>query len=383
MSRLDRIVNAKFTVENAVPEGQDLGLILCIGLDAEFPQYHETDNPKGFTTDERTRYYSSVASMAEDGFLVTSSIYKLANTVFAQGKVNMILVGRKLTDDTNYTDALNTIVNTNKNWFGLLSTTTAEDDILDIASFAQENEKLYFAGTSDAGVISSTTTDDVASQLKALNYDYTCLSYHSDIANNRIDAVIVQLLGTSAGSTTLHLKTIKGVAVDVIGTNAEITLEDKNCNYYTEVAGLSSYTGGIVASGEFADVIRDKTWLIQQTQLRALQFLKTRSDMNSKIAFDNEGLESIELAVLMPLFQEALERQVIRSATKAEIATKLGVEEDAVEGYYEAFGFVLTRPNVANLSAEEKATREAKDFKFLGNIAGAIHSIGLIGNIFK
>ncbi len=381
-NRLNRTIDAQFNIIGSSPQGQDLGLILCLGDDSEFPQYDASTKPKGFKATEKFRYYGDVSSMADDGFLSTSAIYKLANTVFTQKVIPQIIVARKLVGES-YTDVLNAIINKNSKWFGLLATTTIKADILEIASFAETNRKLYSAGTSDSECLDNTTTDDIMSELKALSYEFTVCSYHTDIANNRINAgILARFLGATAGSNIAKFQTLIGCVVDDIGTNGEMTLENKYGNYYTDLAGMSCYSDGFTASGKRMDLIRDREWLRQTAQLRLVALLKNYSDRNEKIPYSDNGFAIIVTSVLIPLFVEAKTMNIIRKATLDELAIEIGVPVAQIDYFYPAYGFALFVPKVASIDSSIRATRKLTGFKFSGNVAGAVESIGILGNLF-
>lgn len=381
-NRLNRTIDAQFSIIGVSPQGQDLGLILCLGEDSEFPQYDVTTKPSGFKTAERFRYYGDVSSMASDGFTTTSAIYKLANTVFTQKIIPQIIIARKLSTES-YTEALNAIINVNSKWFGLLAITTTKAGILEIASFAESNRKLYFGGTSDSDCIDNTSTTDLMSELKALSYEFTCASFHTDITDRRIDAgIAARFLGGSAGSNIAKFQTLAGCAVDSIGTNGEITLEGKYGNYYTEIAGMNCYSDGFTASGKRVDLIRDREWLRQTAQLRLVALLKNYSDRNEKIPYSDAGFAIIVTTVLIPLFLEAKTSNIIREASLDEIAIEIGVPAEQIDYFYPAYGFALYVPKVKTIDPAVRGTRKLTGFKFSGNIAGAVESIGILGNLF-
>lgn len=382
-NRLNRTVDAQFSLIGVNPQGQDLGLILCLGTDNEFPQYDAENSPRGFKTNELFRYYGSVSSMAEDGFDDTSAIYKLVSTVFMSKIIPQVIVARKLSAKS-YTQALNDIINNNSKWFGLVTTTTTKADILEIAAFTETNRKLYCAGTSDSGCIDPTATDDIMSELKDLSYEFTACSYHTDIANSRIDAGILgRFLGASAGSNIAKFQTLAGCTVDDIGTNGEIAIEGKYGSYYTDLAGMNCYSDGFTASGKRMDLIRDREWLKQESQLRVVALLKNYSDRNEKIPYSDEGFAIITTSVLIPLFTEAKTKNIIRFADKDEIATEVGIPEAQLDYYYPAYGFALFVPQVTDPAIRAiRATRKLTGFKFSGNIAGAVESFGILGNLF-
>jgi hypothetical protein len=128
----------------------------------------------------------------------------------------------------------------------------------------------------------------------------------------------------------------------------------KNCNVYETVAGSNIITSeGVVASGEYIDIMRGTDWL--QTRMGEDVFsLLINSD---KVPFTTAGIAQVG----------------------AIVAYWLNRGVDA--GLIEEGSIVITLPALADVPAGEKSLRYLNGITFSATYAGAVHKVGISGKI--
>lgn len=97
---LDDIVNVTITAQTTSPTRKGFGIPLVAGYHIHW-------------LDSRVRFYTSLAAMLTDGFVITDAIYKAAKAVFAQKpRPTKIAVGRLTTTSTMTVDCTPVVQNT-------------------------------------------------------------------------------------------------------------------------------------------------------------------------------------------------------------------------------------------------------------------------------
>jgi len=127
---------------------------------------------------ERIRSYPNIAAVAAD-FVGTSKIYKAAAAIFSQKRApTKIKIGRMDPGDASITTALDTIDAFDSDWYMPVAISKAKADILEIAAWIATKDNKAFIGCSEDADVISTATTDVASAMKALNYDNAGYLWH-------------------------------------------------------------------------------------------------------------------------------------------------------------------------------------------------------------
>lgn len=248
---------------------------------------------------------------------------------------------------------LNEIKAIDNDWYGLILCDRTANTIVQAAAWIQAERKVFVACSSDSAVIAAGTSD-VASRLKAAGYDRTLYLYSADQANMPEGAVLGNALPYTPGSYTLKFKTLVGITVDAL-TESQITIaKGKNANVYTTVAGAGMLEEGIVASGEFFDVIVGIDWIHVNMQADIFQGLRDVP----KIPYTDVGASVIEAKI----------RKRLQLAVSAQI-----LAEDP------AFS-VTTLPR-ADQDPADKAARRWGGWQFTGTLAGAIHAVAVNGYV--
>jgi hypothetical protein len=228
---------------------------------------------------------------------------------------------------------------------------TEHDDILEAAAWAETQKKIFFLTDNDATIITAGTSD-IAYQLKALNYDRSCTSYHPNLVTADqflAEAWIGKMLPKDPGSASWMFKNLSGITAVGLNSSERTFALNKNCNIYTTTAGVAITENGKVASGEYIDIIRGIDWLestIQETIYAELINV-------DKVPYTDEGI-----AIIEGLLKEALDE---------------GVREQVIASY------TTTVPAVADISSQDKIARTLPDVEFTAILSGAIHYIQISG----
>lgn len=241
-------------------------------------------------------------------------------------------------------------------WYGLMTHTHVEDDVLEVAGVieALDVPKIYGFSTADADIITSSTTD-VLSLLQDLEYDRTFGLYDPDADSAFPEAAwFGVMLAKEPGEATWMFKTLVGQDADALTTTQRNFVNGKNGNTYEEIGGVSITREGKVASGEYIDVIVGIDWLTARMTERIFDALVT----NDKIPYTQEGVTIIESMVRAQL-RDAIEQGVIAADP----------------------AFTIDVPTVSEISAAVKATRQLPAIEFSATLAGAIHKVTVNGTV--
>jgi len=276
-----------------------------------------------------------------------------AGLVDVSAEVTVIQYGSAV---ETWTAALAAVRAIDDDWFCLISTTHTKSDILALAAVIETLVKMYAAATLDANV-KTDATDDVASALKVLGYDKTFIIWSDDAANFPEGAWVGGNLPKDPGSVTWKFKTLGGIIPDVLTTDEVTHLKAKNANFYETVGGMGVVTGeGIVASGEFIDIMHGSMWL----QTRMAERVFSRLASTDKVPLTNAGIELIATEVRAQL-------------NEADDATGVGlIRKDTI---------AMDVPDISDISSADKALRFLNGIKFSANFAGAVHKVRLVGKL--
>ena len=237
-------------------------------------------------------------------------------------------------------------------WYMLALASRVADDILNAAAYIEAADlKMFGACSSDAGVLTTGSTD-VAAKLFAKKFNRTFYLW-SDSQATYPEAGWMATNQYTPGQETWAYKTAAGSVASKLSATQRQNARAKNANTYETYAGNDIFLFGIVASGEYIDVIRLRDWTVSQIQER----LFAASVNSPKIPYDDAGA-SIYHSII------------------------LGVLQDGVNngGYIDGTISV----NVPRTSAQSQANRQARKMAgitFSAQLAGAIHTGAISGTV--
>lgn len=244
-------------------------------------------------------------------------------------------------------------INVDPDWYELLTTATDKTTVRMASETIESRKRIYNFLNSDSNVRTN-ATDDIFSELKAKGLMRTFGAY-SGTSGDRMDAAWAgRVLPLDPGSETWAYKTLAGVTVDK-WTDPQIAfLDDKNVNYYINIAGVNVTQNGKMVGGEYVDVVRFIDWLTARMQEAIFGDL-SRLD---KIPFTDAGFAIIENDM----------RAVLEAGVRA---GGIGSSQD----------YSITMPKANTISQEDKAARRLTGIKFSAVLAGAIHAVQIQGNV--
>lgn len=353
MSQLDNIVTVTITRETKAISRASFGIPGVIG---EFAVDKTTVD---FT---RAREYGSLAEFLADGWVASTTlvpgdaIADAVSAIFRQNpNVPKVVVGRKDALDANWGAALAAVQAENDDWYLFTicpdtpATPTAE--FLEAAAWTETQKKVLFLQTTDGNTLSTVATTDIGYQLKALSYDRTATCYHA--VAKLIEQAAASWLGEGApfepGSSTWAYKTLAGVTADKLTTAQKSAAAGKNVNTYTTIAGASITEKGVVASGEYIDIIIGIDWIEARVQEAVFGALVNQR----KLAFDDGGIQA--------------ERGLVKSV----------MDEAGRKGILQGDSIDVTAPKYKDVPSADRIARHLPDVKASALLQGAIHTTAI------
>lgn len=285
-----------------------------------------------------------------DGTFTVS--HATAGTGFAVAvDANMSIEKPLATVDTVAVD-LAAVKNIDDDWYALVLTSHVQADVEAAAAWIETERKIFGTSSSDADILDSASTADIAYVLNAAAYDRTFVLYSASEANYPEAAWLGKQLPTDPGSTTWAYKTLSGVTYDALTTTQSTNARNKKCNTYESIGGVSITREGQMVSGEYIDIMRGVDWL----QTRMTERIYTRLVNLPKVPFTDPGVAIIETDIRAQL-------------------------DDGVSAGFLATSpaYTVSVPLVANVSTTDKANRLLPDITFEATLAGAIHKTTING----
>lgn len=240
-------------------------------------------------------------------------------------------------------------------WYGLLVDQAGKAEIVAAAAWTEANKKLYVYDTCDSGCMDSGSTTDVMATLKVSAYARTggfmCTA-------NALNYAACGMLGSrfprNPGSDTWKFKTLAGVSASKMTEGQKSAVFAKKGNTYTTVAGINMTEEGWSSAGEFLDVVRFIDWLESEIKVRVFFQLVNAE----KVPYTDTGVDLIK-----SIIQNTLNDGIKVGGLAADPAP------------------VVDAPLVADIDPSIRATRHLPDVTFSGRLAGAIHSLTIVGTL--
>ena len=338
MSSLDSIVNVTISSSAGIVSRQGFGIPLIMGTNGVF----------GAGT---LRSYASLAAVLAD-FANTTPEYKMAAAIFSQNPYPpLIKIGVYSTAGQHtLVGDIEAIELLDNDFYYVLCTDRAKADILLLAAHIQTTKKIFFALTLDADVPIA-TAGNVALTLQTAKYTRTAIIYTP--TDQYQDAAWVGLMAPkNPGSANWMFKQVSGITPDADNDTVVTNLKATNCNFYTAVAGINMFQKGVVASGEYIDIVQGTDWIQVNLQADIFQGLV---DVD-KIPFTNAGGDVF--------------RSIISARLKQAISVGILTNSPAP---------VIVVPDVSTISTNDKANRNFTGITFTAFYAGAVNAVTMNG----
>lgn len=315
-------------------------------------------------TSGTTGALSAVTAMSAQG---TGTALEVAALLNAEAGTARIVDGYLWVD---FADELLRLDDANDDWYGLALTVDLRSsaNYQVAAAFVEARVKLLAAFTAEAGAYDAASTTDLLYILKAASYARTLTFYSKDTTSYpeisafaRGFTVDFTLVNTAS---SLKFKRLPGISVEDDLTTSQLTaIKAKNGNTYILRGGVPMMEEGIMAVGEFFDVMHFVDFLQNAIATDVFAALYTAS---TKIPFTDEGATVLEDATRGPL------EQGVRSG-----AIAIDFDED---GNLLAAYTLSTLP-VLDVPAGQRAARIGPPITFEARLAGAIHFATVTGTV--
>lgn len=317
------------------------------------------------TAEKAYTEYSSLSEVMEAGFSTDSPIYKQCEKLFIQeappSSIAVCVGTEKITEILNHLKE--------KDFRQVIPIFGKADNTLkELATYIEATEdKMLFVKVPDIILMDNAEVDtayvDLArvenANLDALGkMDRTMAIVYAGADEGVEGALVGATAGRTIGSFTYKNIILKGIAPDPL-TDAQIkTIHEAGGICIVRKAGDTVTSEGTVMSGEYADIIDSKDYVIRNIAYQSQKLL----NKTPKIDFDNAGISQLEGAVT----------NVLKEAASMGI---IAVDEDGVPAYSTNFA------SRAQTSASDRAERNYKGGKFHFELAGAIHYATINGVI--
>jgi hypothetical protein len=294
---------------------------------------------------------SGIMTTIGQGFLIEAAVEGVDFSITANANVGVVT-------HRGYTaaiaDTFDTIMHTDNDFYFVLLTSTFSTDILAIAAKIEPLTRMLCVRSVDTDIALAAVTTDIASQLAALTYDRTFL-LHTSNASNLIDAAWIGIMASKdPGAATWKFKSGKSVTADAYSDTQHTAIKTKRCNLYNSIGGISVFEEGVVASGEYIDVMQGVDWMSVNIQADVYSALVNED----KISYTNEGIDAVKTSILA-----VLKRAVSMGILAADPAPQ------------------VFAPNVSDVAPSDKQSRLLPDITFTGTLAGAIHKTAINGKV--
>ena len=239
-------------------------------------------------------------------------------------------------------------------WYGLVLLDKSAAIVDDAAGWIENNTKIFVPAMIDSAIATDADSGatDEAHELKAASRKRTAVFFHPRAQEFADAAEEGAFFAIDPGSDDWTLKELSGVT-DVRYTDTQTTnLTAKNCNWYQTMGNLGSIGGeGMVASGQYIDVIRDVDQMCAWYQEAIVNLKLQLANMGLKLPLTDAGILKVK-AVL-----DAVNKKGVKAGIVAEGTDSISV------------------PKAADVSSTDKGTRTLPNCNISWELAGAIHHI--------
>lgn len=245
-----------------------------------------------------------------------------------------------------------------------------ESSVIAAAIWAEARVKVFFNTTNDLDTLNPAVETDTASLLEKQGFNRS-LSTYSSYKTQYPEASVAGRAFTVDFNVpnsviTLMFKKLPTISSEGFGSQQQLALDAKNCNYYTSVGSFDMFQKAKMASGKFFDTVHGVDWLTDAIQIEEFNTLAT----NKVIQFTDAGTNRLE-ATLRKVLDQAVLSGLAASGYYTNPTT--GEEE------FLPLGYKINRVAVKDIPAGDKSARQYNGLSFYLIGAGAIHGVDING----
>ncbi|CAM3714198.1 hypothetical protein BS639_17180 [Rouxiella silvae] len=365
---VSRISNVTVTLSAKAAQGFNFGSMLILGTSTVI------------SIAERLRAYTAADDVGAD-FGVDSEEYKASVIWFSQSpQPTQVYIGRWVKTlaaaEAGAVETLLEAVNTllgYTSWYGLHIADTVDPtnaELISVAAAIQAStiSRVLAYTTQDAAVLDSTSTTDIAAQMKAAAYGRTFGQYSSSSRYAAISAFgrafTVDFTGSNT-TITLKFKTEPGITYETLTEPQADALEAKNCNVYVlynnDTAILEQ---GVMANGDFFDERHGLDWLQNTVQTADYNTLYTST---TKVPQTDAGTTTRMANIELALEQAVTNGLFAPGKWTGGPIGQLNTGDSLTKGYY------MYADTVDNQSQADREKRKGVAIQVAGKLAGAVH----------
>lgn len=335
------------------------GLVNTISIDGEVASYTNgaAETVAGITAGLQTAIAALTTTSAVTAVDNTTNVGLTADVAGEMPYLSAIsstLFVQDVTADPGIATDLAAILAENTDWYGMDIDSRGKAEIVAAATWLEAFRLLFVTSSIDHDIIEQVATTDVLSTLGTATLARTAIMYHGRTDEWPGAAWMGLQHSKNPGSSTWHLKELRGISVDTLTESHKTALRAKEGNWYIECNGLNRTFNGKTAAGEFIDIIRGVDWLDARLAEEAFDILAS----NEKVPFTDSGILLLEGGV----------RSVL------ELATDNAVLADDPP-------FTVTSPAALDVPKADRDLRCLNTIDFQGRLAGAIHKLTITGSV--
>ena len=259
-------------------------------------------------------------------------------------------------------------------WYGLFICGASDFDHQAVAAFIEgtNTKHMYFVNTQEGGVLSDSSTSDIAYILSQLKYKHTVVQYSSTslyaVCSLAGRVINVDYTGNNTVITAMY-KQEPGIAGETITQTQLNALLAKNANIFVTYDNSTTIIQpGITSSGYFIDIITGTDWLSVDIQNVVYNLLYTTT---TKIPQTDHGMAIIKNAIIAELDQS-----VANGLVAPGVWTNAGFGY-IKQGQFLDTGYSVYAPPVSLQSLAARNARLSVPFQIGVCLAGAVQSVNV------
>ncbi|BCQ40901.1 hypothetical protein ERHA54_35040 [Erwinia rhapontici] len=375
---VSNVVNVDIIMSPTAATGRNFGSLLILGTSTVIP------------VSERIRLYTAAEDVGED-FGTDSPEYAAALIFFSQSPTpTQLYIGRwaktLASGEAGTIETLLQAVNATlqfTNWYGLAIADDADlvdADVISVAAAIQASSlsRVLAVTTDDEGTISTTSTTDLASKLKAAGYSRTFIQYSTSSKYAAVSAFgrafTVNFTGSNT-TITLKFKQEPGITYETLTSNQAAAVDAKNANVYVYYANDTAILQqGVMANGDFFDERHGLDWLQNYVQTNLFNLLYTST---TKVPQTEAGVTRLLTNVEQSMDQSVTNGLVAPGVWNGGPIGQLASGDTLTKGYY-----TYAAP-LATQAQSDREKRKAPLIQVACKLAGAVHYADVQINVVR
>lgn len=361
--------NVTITPSKVVSDGVYTVTVSTRGADGEtLSTPYSFTNDGGTAADIAAGIAALITADASAAVTATATSGNLTLTGSSGGtfavKVSSMLTVTGAESTESVADMMNAITAEDDDFYGWCLTSRTQEDVLAAAEWTEAQIKIFGTSTNEEGALNADSETDTLFKLFNGNYFRTFAFYHAKAATESIEAAIMaRCFSILPGGETWANKRLASITADNLTETQFNAVKAKNGNTFERFRNIAITQRGMVAGGEWIDIIRFRDWLQEEITTNVFNALVN----NNKIPYTDEGIAIIENQV----------RAALDLGTK-----RGGVAPDEYDENGDINkGYVITVPRASSISPTQKASRILDDVNFTARVAGAIHAVKIYGSL--